>query len=59
MEERKKQFSLKEVEALVKNAYEVGYCDGVDGDGSYSPDADSFWNAHVEDWLTKDITYIV
>jgi len=58
MKESKKQFSLKEVEALVKNAYEVGYCDGVDGNGTYNPNSNRFWNEHIEDWLTKNIAYI-
>ena len=59
MEKQEKKISLEEVKALVKNAYEVGYCDGVDSDGSYSPDSSSFWNSHVDDWLNKEITYIV
>lgn len=55
--ERKTNFSMKEVKQLVKNAYEVGYCDGVDGDGTYSPDADKFWDENIEYWLTHEIMY--
>ena len=59
MEKGKKQFTLEEIEALVKNAYEVGYCDGVDSDGIYTPNADEFWNEHIENWLTKEIMYAI
>ncbi len=54
---KRETFTLSEVEALVKYTYEVGFCDGVDGDGSYSPNADSFWNEHIDDWLTEEIKY--
>ena len=51
----KEIFSLKEVEKLVKNAYEVGLCDGIEG--KEYVDADDFWNKNVKNWTTKDITY--
>lgn len=55
---KKETFTLAEVESLVKNAYETGFCDGVDGDGSYSPNADSYWEEHIHDWQEGDIRYI-
>jgi len=56
---KQETFTLTEVEALVKYAYEVGFCDGVDGDGTYSPNAVSFWNSHVEEWVNGDIKCVI
>ncbi len=59
----KQTFTLEEVEKLVKNAYEVGLCDGIDScEGEqwreYS-NAENFWQKNVKNWTTKEITYIV
>lgn len=56
-----KTFTSDEVERLVKNPYEVGYCDGIDSiesDQTDYLDADGFWNKNVTDWITKKITYL-
>jgi hypothetical protein len=58
-----KIFTLKEVEQLVKNAYEVGLCDGIESQAemeerNYS-DADDFWNKNITSWINDEITYIV
>jgi len=63
MEKDKKIFTLKEVESLIKNAYEVGLCDGIDSVGN-NPNkeylnADDFWNKNIEKWLTEQIKYLV
>jgi len=59
-------FTIKEVERLVKNAYNVGFCDGEDnawrkdsGDNfrDYKNDED-FWNKNIKGWQTKKITYV-
>lgn len=57
-----KIFTLEEVEKLVKNAYEVGYCDGIDSveieKTNYS-NSDDFWNKNIKDWTSKDISYVI
>lgn len=59
----KKSFTLKEVEQLVKNAYNVGFSDGCEDCENpefrdYRNEED-FWNKNVERWLTEEITYII
>ena len=62
MEKNEKTFTLKEVERLVKNAYEVGLCDGADSVGS-NPNkeylnADDFWNKNIGRWLTQELKFV-
>lgn len=61
--ETEKLFTLKEVERLVKNAYEVGLCDGIDSVGNNPMreylNADDFWNKNFKKWITEEITYAV
>lgn len=58
----KEMFTLEEVEKLVKNAYEVGLCDGIEcaeeGEREYSC-TEEFWSKNIKDWRSKEITYIV
>jgi len=62
MKQPTKTFTLEEVEKLVKNAYEVGYCDGIDraeaNDSQYL-NANDFWNRNIKAWILKEINYIV
>ncbi|MFC4263746.1 hypothetical protein ACFOWM_12695 [Ferruginibacter yonginensis] len=55
-------FTLEEVEKLVKNAYEVGFCDGIDSieieKTNYS-NSNDFWKKNIKDWIAKEISYIV
>lgn len=57
-----KIFTLEEVEKLVKNAYEVGYCDGIDSieieKTNYS-NSNDFWNKNIKDWTSKEISYVI
>jgi hypothetical protein len=56
-----KQFTLKEVEQLVKNAYNVGFCDGLEGgeDPEFRDyiDEDDFWDKNISDWINEPIKY--
>ena len=58
----KETFTLEEVEKLVKNAYEVGLCDGIEcaneGEREYSS-TDEFWLKNINNRKTKEIVYIV
>ncbi|MEO6833349.1 MAG: hypothetical protein ABI378_12455 [Chitinophagaceae bacterium] len=57
-----KKFTLLEVEKLVKNAFEVGFCDGIDSIELEKTDfinADDFWNQNIENWISKEISYVV
>lgn len=59
-----KIFTLEMVEKLVKNAYEVGFCDGIDSSEIYrtdysKADADDFWNKNVANWISDEISYIL
>ena len=60
MEYIEKTFTLKEVESLIKNAYEVGFCDGEDG-GEFKEyeDADDFWDRNFKQWIVEQINYVV
>ena len=55
-------FTLEEVEKLVKNAYNVGFCDGTDSielnEKSYL-NSDDFWKRNIKDWISKEINYVV
>ena len=55
-------FTLEEVEKLVKNAYEVGLCDGIEcaeeGEREYFS-TEEFWYKNIKKWKSKEITYIV
>ncbi len=57
-----KIFTMEEVEKLVKNAYDVGYCDGIDSieaDETNYVDSNDFWAKNISDWSTKEILYII
>lgn len=55
-------FTREEVEKLVKNAYEVGLCDGIEssevGEREYSSSED-FWKKNWKNWKAKRIDYII
>jgi hypothetical protein len=63
MSKADKTFSLKEIEQLVKNAYEVGFCDGIESNENSEVqeyiDANDFWNKNVKKWINDEITYVV
>lgn len=54
-----KKFTLKEVEKLVKNAYSVGLCDGIEGGENPQfreyKDEDEFWDLNISIWLNQPI----
>ena len=57
-----KIFTMEEIEKLVKNAYEVGYCDGIDSieiEKTNYANSDDFWNKNIVDWTSKDISYVI
>ena len=62
MENVEKKFTLNEVEKLIKNAYDVGFCDGeANTDNSEFREyqnAHDFWHKNVNLWLTEEIKYI-
>ncbi len=57
--ENEKTFTLLEIEKLIKNAYNVGFCDGLEGDDNSEfreyKDEDDFWNKNKENWLNQEI----
>jgi hypothetical protein len=57
--ENEKVFTLNEVEKLTKNAYNVGFCDGLEG-GDNSEfreyrNEDDFWDKNKKEWLNNEI----
>ena len=61
--ENEKTFTLLEVEKLIKNAYNVGFCDGLEGGNNAEfreyKDEDDFWNKNISNWLNKNIETIL
>lgn len=57
-----KIFTLIEVEQLIKNAYNVGFCDGLEGGDNTEfreyKDEDDFWNKNISIWLNEKIDFI-
>jgi len=57
--ENEKTFTLLEIEKLVKNAYNVGFCDGLEGgdNGEFREykDEDDFWDKNKKQWLYQEI----
>ncbi|MDY0253091.1 MAG: hypothetical protein RBR30_01645 [Tenuifilaceae bacterium] len=57
--ENEKTFTLLEIEKLIKNAYNVGYCDGLEGGNNAEfreyKDEDDFWDKNKENWLSQEI----
>jgi hypothetical protein len=57
--ENEKTFTLLEIEKLIKNAYNVGFCDGLEGGDNSEfreyKDEDDFWNKNKENWLSQEI----
>ena len=60
--ESEKTFTLLELEQLIKNAYNVGFCDGLEGGDNDEfrdyKDEDDFWNKNISNWLNKKIENI-
>lgn len=58
----KKKFTLLEVEQLIKNAYNVGFCDGLEGGDNAEfreyKDEDDFWDKNISNWLNNKIDII-
>ncbi len=57
--ENDKTYTLLEVEQLVKNAYNVGFCDGLEGGDNAEfreyKDEDDFWDKNKARWINKEI----
>lgn len=57
--EQEKFFTLKEVEKLVKNAYNVGFCDGFEGGENDEfrdyKNEDDFWERNISIWSQEKI----
>lgn len=60
--ENEKTFTVIEVEQLVKNAYNVGLCDGLEGGNNEEyrdyKDEDDFWDKNKEHWLNQEINLL-
>lgn len=60
--ENEKKFTLLEVEQLIKNAYNVGFCDGSEGGDNAEfreyKDEDDFWDKNISNWLNNKIDII-
>jgi hypothetical protein len=60
--ENEKKFTLLEVEQLIKNAYNVGFCDGLEGGDNAEfreyKDEDDFWDKNISNWLNNKIDII-
>jgi hypothetical protein len=57
--DNEKKITLLEVEKLIKNAYNVGFCDGLEGGNNAEfreyKDEDDFWDKNKEIWLNQEI----
>ncbi|HPE77086.1 MAG TPA: hypothetical protein PLC80_13420 [Draconibacterium sp.] len=56
-----KKFTLEEVEKLIKNAYEVGLCDGIESSEGGKRDylnSDDFWKRNKNNWIYNEINYV-
>jgi len=55
--ENEKKFTIVEVEQLIKNAYNVGFCDGLEGGENDEfreyKDEDDFWEKNKENWINN------
>lgn len=55
--ENEKKFTIVEVEQLIKNAYNVGFCDGLEGGENDEfreyKDEDDFWEKNKENWINS------
>ena len=60
--ENEKKFTLLEVEQLIKNSYNVGFCDGLEGGDNAEfreyKDEDDFWDKNISNWLNNKIDII-
>ena len=59
--ESNKKFTLDEVKKLVVNAYEVGFCDGIDdSDEQFKQykNAEDFWDKNFKKWINNEISYV-
>ena len=60
--ENEKKFTLLEVEQLIKNAYNVGFCHGLEGGDNAEfreyKDEDDFWDKNISNWLNNKIDII-
>ena len=61
--EIEKNFTLKEIEQLVKNAYNVGFCDGIEGGDNTEfreyNDEDDFWEKNKLQWFNEAIELVI
>lgn len=50
------------MEQLIKNAYNVGFCDGLEGGDNAEfreyKDEDDFWDKNISNWLNNKIDII-
>ena len=57
-----KKFTIIEVKKLIKNAYNVGFCDGQEGGDNAEfreyKNEDDFWNKNKEDWINQKINLL-
>lgn len=59
MKSKKEKFTLEEVEQLVKNAYDVGFCDGKElKDMQQYRNSNHFWNSKKTKWINSKINYV-
>ena len=60
MKSKKEKFTLEEVEQLVKNAYEVGVCDGNETKNTQQyRNSNHFWNSNKTNWINSEIKYVI
>lgn len=60
--ENERKFTIVEIEHLIKNAYNVGFCDGLEGGENDEfrdyKDEDDFWEKNKENWINnKEIKF--
>lgn len=60
--ENEKTFTLLEIEKLIKNAYNVGFCDGLEGGDNAEfreyKDEDDFWDKNKNQYLNQEINLL-
>jgi hypothetical protein len=60
--ENERTFTFFEVEQLIKNAYNVGFCDGLEGGDNSEfreyKDEDDFWDKNKNKYLNQEINLL-
>ena len=60
--ENERKYTILELEKLIRNAYNVGFCDGLEGGDNSEfriyKNEDDFWEKNKENWINEEISLI-